>query len=130
MDIEALRQRTATELCVAIEEEWGYKQYIWFPKLSSDELEAWWLDLEDVETFWQRDMDTGQRAHVGWPGLLIDAEEPDELYVLWSGLWDTAPYVAHIDMNAQLDLARPDTFLRRRSDGKVFVHKGATGENE
>lgn len=128
MNAEEIRNRADTELVVAIEEEWGYRYFLWFPGMTGAELEAWWLALEDVEGFWRTLPGTKQRLREGWPGEFIDAEEPDNLYELWSELWNSAPYISHIDMNWQVDMANPDTFLTRQSDGKVFLHKGATGE--
>ncbi len=130
MTIDEIRKRAETELVVAIEEEWGYRSFIWFPGLSGAELEAWWLAMEDVETFWKTESGTKIRLRHGWPGDFIDAEEPDNLYDLWSELWKTAPYVSHIDMNWQIDMESPDSYLKRRSDGIVFVHKGATGNEK
>jgi hypothetical protein len=92
--------------------------------MTGAELEAWWLVLEDVESFWKTLPGTKQRLREGWPGEFIDAEEPDNLYKLWSERSKTAPYVSHIDMNWQPDMDRTDTFLRRKPDGKVFVHIG------
>lgn len=127
MTVDEIKAKALNELVVAIEEEWGFHYYIWFPGMSENELEAWWQAMEDVETFWKTETGTKVRLRHGWPGEFIDAEEPDRLYELWSELWRTAPYVSHIDMNWQVDMANPDTFLKRQADGKVFVHKGATG---
>lgn len=127
MTIDEIRERAETELVVAIEEEWGYRSFIWFPGLSGAELEAWWLAMEDVETFWKTESGTKIRLRHGWPGDFIDAIEPDNLCGLWRELWKTAPYVSHIDINWQADMDSPDSYLKRRSDGIVFVHKGATG---
>lgn len=127
MTDDEIRAKALTELVVAIEEEWGFHYYIWFPGMSETELETWWLSMEDVETFWKTEAGTKFRLRRGWPGEFIDAEEPESLYELWSELWRTAPYVSHIDMNWQVDMDNPDTFLKRQADGKVFVHKGARG---
>lgn len=129
MTADEIKTRAKRELVVAILEEWGYRSFIWFPGMAGAELEAWWLAMEDAETFWKTEPGTKVRLRKGWPGEFIDAEEPDDLYELWSELWDTAPYVSHIDMNSHLDLNNPDTYLKRRSDGQLFVHKGATGES-
>ena len=123
-----IRARAKSELVVAILEEWGYRMFIWLPGMTDVELENWWLALDDVESFWKTEPGTKVRLREGWPGEFIDAEEPDNLYKLWCELWDTAPYASHIDMNSQRDLSDPDTYLKRRTDGRLFVHKGATGE--
>lgn len=127
MTVDEIIRRATRELVVAIEEEWGYRYFIWFPGMPGAELEAWWLAMEDVETFWKTEPGTKTRLRHGWPGEFIDAEEPDSLYELWGELWKSAPYVSHIDMNWQVDMESPDTYLKRRADGRVFVHKGATG---
>ncbi len=125
MTANEILERARTELVVAIEEEYGFKYWIWFPGLSGVELESWWQAMDDVETFWRAKPGTKERERIGWPGEFIDAEVPENLYDLWAEFWKTAPYVSHIDMNLQDDIERPDTYLKRR-DGAVFIHRGAT----
>lgn len=130
MDVVEIRQRAKREVVVAIEEEWGFRYFIWIPGMSGAELESWWLAMEDVETFWKTEPGTKIRLRHGWPGEFIDAGETDCLYELWSELVKTAPYISHIDMNWQMDMDNPDTFLKRQADGKMFVHIGATGSED
>lgn len=130
LDVDEIRQRATRELVVVIEEEWGFRSFIWFPGVSGAELEAWWLAMEDVETFWKTESGTNTRLRRGWPGEFIDAGETNCLYELWSELVKMAPYISHIDMNWQMDMDNPDTFLKRQADGKMFVHIGATGSED
>ena len=124
MNFTQIKQRTENELVVAIDEEWGYRAFLWFPGMTGTELEAWWTNLEDVETFWRTEPGTRTRLRRGWPGEFIDAEESDELYALWSSLFRGGPYRSNIDMNGDNDLQNPYTYLKR-IDGAVFLHRGA-----
>ena len=124
MKFNQIKHRTENELVVVIDEEWGYRAFLWFPGMKGTELEAWWTQLEDVDTFWRTEPGTRLRLRRGWPGEFIDAEESTEISELWSALLKVSPYWSHIDMNYQTDVKNPDTFLKRR-DGTVFLHRGA-----
>lgn len=57
---------------VWLEEEYGYRHWLWLPLMAPDELETWWLDLETVHPFFadpSRDM----------PGWLIQRPYDCEL---------------------------------------------------
>lgn len=113
----ALAERCKNELVVAIDEEYGYRLWLWFPGLSPESLEDWWRRLEDVETFWTTDRED-------WPGDIYETDQIGELFDLWMEQWENAPYIAPIDTNYQTDMEDPDTYLQRRG-GAPILHQGA-----
>jgi hypothetical protein len=56
-------------------------------------------------------------------------DEDPELSGLWANLWKNGPVRARVDMNEQLNLAAPETYLQR-SDGTFLLHVGAIGIGE
>lgn len=105
---------------MAVEDGFGNREWLWFPPFGQGELEAWWGALGDIATFWH------ERTRKNWPGEFVRMDEDPELSELWAKLWIGGPVRARVDMNEQLDLARPETYLQR-SDGTVLLHKGAIG---
>ncbi|MDZ4251261.1 MAG: hypothetical protein U1A72_01640 [Sulfuritalea sp.] len=124
MSPDAIRTRTLNELTVAVDEDYGFREWIWFPGISPTELEAWWQALEDIDTFWKALDKKGDGVRPGWPGVLVRADGSAVLSDLFSELWVSAPYRAEIDMNEVSNLKKPETHLRRL-DGKLIAHKGA-----
>ncbi len=121
--LSRLNQRCGREFVVAVEDGFGNREWLWFPPFGQVELEAWWGALVDVATFWH------ERTRKNWPGEFFRMDEEPELSELWAKLWTSGPVRARVDMNEQLDLARPETYLQR-SDGTVVLHKGAIGIGE
>lgn len=39
------------ELLVLIDEEHGFRQWFWFPKMKTEELELWWKSLKSVQPY-------------------------------------------------------------------------------
>lgn len=118
-----LCQRCEQEFAVALEDECGNREWLWFPPFQQVELEAWWRALEDVATFWH------ERTRKHWPGEFIRMDEDFGLSELWANLWKSGPVRVRVDMNEQPDLAAPETYLQR-SDGTILLHKGAVGIGE
>ena len=119
-----IKRRAESELVVVIDQEMGYKIFLWFPAMTGAELEAWWTSLEDVEAFWRVDPETGLHRNDGWPGDIIEAHITRELNDLWQDLEKVAPYYASIFWNFQVDEKSPDTYLKRR-DGAIFLHRAS-----
>ena len=115
-----LSLRCGKEFVVALEDVFGNREWLWFPPFSQGELESWWSALEDVATFWH------ERTRKKWPGEFVRMDEDHELSGLWEHIWRSGPLRARVDMNEQLDLANPETYLQR-SDGSILLHKGAIG---
>lgn len=120
-----LAERCKCELFVVIDEDYGYKSWLWFPCMSATELEHWWQQQPNIESFWGRQADgTMGESQIGWPGEFFQMDEADDLGELHSRLWKSAHYKSHIDLNHVGSRERPDTFLKR-SDGALFLHRGA-----
>lgn len=116
--LSKLAQRCRNEFAIALEEDFGNREWLWFPCISHEELEAWWSALEDVETFWR------EETRANWPGEFVRMDEDLRLSALWESIWNDATHRARVALNEQLDLATPETYLCR-SDGTLFLHKGA-----
>lgn len=116
--LSKLTQRCNRELAIALEEDFGDREWLWFPGVSREELEAWWSALEDVETFWRGD------TRARWPGEFIRMDEDIRFSALWENVWNSGTHRARVALNEQADLARPETYLCR-SDGTQILHKGA-----
>lgn len=119
----AVVRKCATELVVPIEEGLYREAWLWFPDMSPAELEAWWSALENVESFWT------ERGRSTWPGTFVRADEDIQLSEVWDAAWNAGPYRARVEFNEPLDSSGPDSYLRK-SDGTVFVHKGAFRSQE
>lgn len=113
-----LARRCDTEFVVALEEGFGNREWLWFPSIPAEELEAWWSTLENVETFWN------EQTRKSWPGEFLRMDEDIELSGLWENVWNRGPLQVRVDMNEQFDLAVPDSYLQA-ADGKRLLHKGA-----
>lgn len=116
-------RKCATELVVPIEEGLYREEWLWFPDMPAEELETWWSALENVETFWN------ERGRSSWPGTFVRADEDIQLSEVWDAVWNAGIYRARIGFNETPDPAGPDSYLRK-SDGTVFLHKGAIRSQE
>ena len=38
-------------IVVFVEEEYGYREWLWYPDMSKEDLKEWWLKLETVNSF-------------------------------------------------------------------------------
>ena len=126
ISFDELKNRCKTELVIAIDEEYGYRSWLWFPGLPAQQVEAWWQELMDIDSFWGRQAD-GPLGELqkGWPGEFFRADESDRFYDLFDEVWKTGQYRSCIDSNEVGSTSDPDSFLER-ADKTVFIHKGAT----
>jgi len=126
MAFHELSNRCKTELVVAIDEEYGYRSWLWFPGIPAQTLEAWWENLTDICTFWghQGNGPLGKLQN-GWPGEFFRADDSERHYDLFDAVWKSAPYRAYVDINEVGSKDDPDSFLQRE-DKTIFIHKGAT----
>lgn len=114
------------KVVVAIDEEYGYREWIWIPGMTPSELEAWWGEKEDINTFWGRIEGGGiSSLQYDWPGQFIRCDEDDALYDLYLHCYENGDYRAYVDTNHCGSHQNPATCLERISDGKRVIHKGA-----
>ena len=103
---------------IPVEEGLYCEGWFWFPDMPPEDLEAWWVALENVETFWS------VQGRSRWPGTFVRADEDVRLADRWQALWNDGAYRARVEFNECPDPARPDSYLRK-ADGTVLLHKGA-----
>lgn len=115
--ISELIHRCDKEFAIPLEEDFGNREWLWFPGIPAMELEAWWGALEDVEIFWRME------TRANWLGEFIRVDENLELSRLWESLWSSGTHRARVELNGQFALAEPDTYLCG-SDGTMLLHKG------
>lgn len=113
-----LARKCETELVVPVEEGLTCREWLWFPDVSPQELEHWWSELENVETFWNA------QGRATWPGSFTCVDEDNQLSELWEHAWNDGAYRARIEFNGQMDSSGPSSYLRK-ADGTVLLHKGA-----
>jgi DNA ligase D-like protein (predicted 3'-phosphoesterase) len=97
-------RRAENELMILISEEYGYREWFWFPQMSASKVEFWWQTQERINdsTIW-----------TDLPGEVIG----DEYQELWGKLKRSGRYYnAHMHTDE-------DSFLQR-PDGKAIIHKG------
>ncbi len=98
---------------VLLEEEYGYRDWFWFPQMTPTELIKWWGDLESVgEYFFTPEP---------LPGDVIKVTE--ETRKLYRNLHKAGKYFqAHIHMDCDSYLQTPE--------GKLIYHAGCTDLNQ
>ena len=97
-----------TKFLVLVNEEYGYRSWFWFPQMSPESLESWWLKLETVEPYFM--------TPEPLPGIIFQVHDDDE-WDLYSKLEASSKYfTAHIHCNDDSILIKPDKT-------KIF-HKG------
>ncbi len=103
-----IKERAKSETVVLLDEEYGYREWIWFPKMCAVELEAWWRALESVEPFyWQPEL---------LPGDLFQMKEERDFEVSMKLFAVNRHYSALINDDNDSVLTRPDK-------SKIY-HKG------
>jgi DNA ligase D-like protein (predicted 3'-phosphoesterase) len=94
---EVLAGRVNKEFAVLLDEEYGYRYWIWFPKMTPRELEFWWKSLSSVGPYFF--------SPKGLPGEVIQDKEAQ----LWPELVKSKKfYSAHINEDEDSFLSRPD----------------------
>lgn len=72
-----IRQRCKSELVVFLEEECGYRDWFWFPRMTLTELETWWTNHENISEF-----SVGLDSPYKLPGTIHLVESSEE-YNFW-----------------------------------------------
>lgn len=110
MTIEELKRLCATKFCIPVEEDYGYREWIWFPPVSKAEIEGFWRS----QTSFDGAPDTCL------PGKWVGGAEDDEsgaFHRLYIALWRRPDgYALHFDGNISAGLLTPD--------GRAIFHQG------
>jgi hypothetical protein len=93
---------------VVLEEEFGYRSFLWFPEMDKATLIKWWQELETVEGDFMNPTN-------GLPGKVVEMQTAEE-HTIWRALGNNVaiPYV-HLFNDG-------DSILR--ADGQAYTHKG------
>ena len=111
MDMEILRTRCMKEFCIPVDEEYGYRQWIWFPVVSEAEIEVWWASLENL------DWCPNECLPGEWIKEPEAQEEWETFYDLHDSLWfRKSGYALSCDGNLSGGLLTPK--------GKAIFHRG------
>ncbi len=65
-----IQNRYRSDLCVLLDEEYGYRKWFWFPSMSAVDLEKWWSQLETIDSYFM--------TPEPLPGDLYQVEDDDE----------------------------------------------------
>lgn len=109
-----IKHRSKKDFFVLLNEEYGYRRWFWFPDMSPEKLELWWLALESVDPYFM--------TPEPLPGTLYQVQTDDE-FDLFNTLLDTnTVYYAHTHCD-------DDSFLMRPNKEKIH-HKGLEARDE
>lgn len=64
---EKITSRSKSELLVLLNEEYGYRQWYWFPMMSDESFIHWWQKLKSVKPYYM--------TPITLPGELIEVNE-------------------------------------------------------
>jgi len=96
-------------LTVSLEEEYGYRHWFWYPKMSEKELLDWWKKLESIDPYFM--------SPEPLPGKVIQTDDLDK----WMDLDKSKQYYyAHTHCDDDSVLISPR--------GIKHYHKGYIGE--
>jgi len=77
--LQTLRNRFGSELTVVLEEDYGYRSWIWYPEMTLSQLIDWWSSQDHITRF------IGPDLPYGLPGDLYSVETEEEDYLWASG---------------------------------------------
>lgn len=104
-----------TGAVVLLEEEYGYRHWLWLTGLDAGELQRWWSELDSVEPY---TLNPSKPSHgaVPLPGTLIELTDSPRNWKM-SDLQRNADFSAHLNDD-------DDSFLK----GEAYIfHRGYTG---
>jgi hypothetical protein len=107
----ALKEKTETDFLILLTEEYGFREWFWFPNMSEKELLEWWKELESVDPYFMT-----PEPLEGW---LIEMSE--ELAGLYSELQKSKRCITahfHCDDDSYIKLV----------NGEIVHHKGYVKE--
>jgi len=100
--------RSKKELFVYVCEEYGYRHWAWFPKMTPEELESWWRNLPTVNPYFMTPVDL--------PGEMVQITDLYSLMPVMEDIHNNS-YSCHIHMDE-------DSYLRT-PEGENIRHQGA-----
>jgi len=74
---QTAKQRFGKEITVVLEEDYGYREWIWFPKMALPELVQWWRIQENITDYSGRDLPYKLPGDM----FLVETEEDDALWI-------------------------------------------------
>ena len=107
LNLEALKEKIETDFLILLTEEYGYREWFWFPNMNEEKLLEWWKELESVDPYFMT-----PEPLEGW---LVEMNE--ELADLYSQLRNSKQYItAHFHCN-------DDSYIKL-PNGEIVHHKG------
>jgi len=111
LTLESLKEKIETDFLILLTEEYGFREWFWFPTLSEEELVEWWKNLESVDFYFMT-----PEPLEGW---LVEMTK--ELADLYFELQSSKRYIkAHLHCNDDSYIELPN--------GEIVHHKGYVKE--
>ncbi len=113
MNLNEIKNKMKNEFLILLEEEYGYREWFWFPEITKEELIVWWERLESVDSYFM--------TPEPLIGTLIEAKEK-ELHQFFSHLEEKQVYMqGHIHVD-------DDSYLKKPYGKGYIYHKGYSGD--
>ena len=103
-----ISNKIENELTVLLCEEYGYREWFWFPEMSEAKLIQWWKDLESVEPYFM--------TPEPLPGTLIQVKEDNDFELFQQFEEKNKYFTSHIHCDDDSILVTPT--------GLKIQHKG------
>jgi len=109
MTLDKLKNKIENEFVILLEEEYGYREWFWFPEITKEELIVWWENLDSVPPYFM--------TPEPLIGTLIEVKG-EELYDFISHLYEKQIYMeGHIHVD-------DDSYLKKANEEGYVYHKG------
>lgn len=112
---EKIRQRCDSELTVVLEEEYGFRSWLWFPGMTLPELTTWWREQERIAEYAD-----GLQSPYALPGEVYLVESEEDANFWYDGFKDARLCKAWIN-------SEDDSYLLT-SDKRLVVDKAFPAE--
>ena len=111
LTLESLKEKIETDFLILLTEEYGFREWFWFPDMNEGTLLDWWKNLESVDSYFM----TPEPLN-GW---LVEMSE--ELAELYFELRNSKQYItAHLHCN-------DDSYIEL-VNGEIAHHQGYVKE--
>lgn len=108
---QEIKELSENEFCVLVDEEYGYRKWFWFPRMSQQKLENWWSVLETVEYFLLEPSKL--------PGILFEVKNADEYNLFKDLALKSESYYIFLNDDEDSVLIKPNK--------KKLTHRGYKG---